>query len=172
MSRNFSTFNEVADKIFESALYIIWRTLFLQVLFTVQSPIEVSLRKLNKFWINLDEKMFPDWLFCFYFIWPYRIRKAKSIPGVFLFTVSCSRQTLWNRGFKKEFLQADLLVQKAGNKIVADIALVVSIFWNSYKVRLINMVLIAEVCQKRVWFLSADSSSFIQHLYGHIQPLR
>ena len=43
-----------------------------------------------------------------------------------------------------------------------DIALVLSIFWNSFKVRLINMALIAEVCRKRAWLLSGDYSSNIQ----------
>ena len=43
-----------------------------------------------------------------------------------------------------------------------DIALALSIFWNSLKVRLINMALIAEVCRKRAWLLSGDYSSNIQ----------
>ena len=106
-------------------------------------------------------------LFCFYklactcFIRPYRIRKAKSIPGNFLSTVCRSKQTLWDRGWKKEFVQADLFVQKAGNKIVIYIALVLSIFRNSFKVPLINMTLIAKVRRKRAW-LSGDSLSNIK----------
>ena len=86
----------------------------------------------------------------------------KSIPGVFLFTVCQSKQTLWNQVWKKEFAQTDVFVQKAGNKIVIDISLALSIFRNSFKVRLINMALIAEVCRKRVWLVSGDSSSNIQ----------
>ena len=78
----------------------------------------------------------------------------------FSFSTACrSKQTLWNRGWKKEFVQANLFVQKAGNKIVIDIALVLNIFRNSFKVRLINMALIAKVCRKRVWLLSGDSDT-------------
>ena len=52
------------------------------------------------------------------------------------FTVCQSKQTLWDQGWKKEFVQADLFVQKAGNKIAIDITLVLGIFRNSFKVPL------------------------------------
>ena len=88
----------------------------------------------------------------------------------FSFSTACrSKQTLWNRGWKKEFVQANLFVQKAGNKIVIDIALVLSIFRNSFKVRLINMALIAKVCRKRVWLLSGDSDT-LRHPKTHPNP--
>ena len=96
------------------------------------------------------KKMFPDWYFCFY----------KHVSACFIWPC-WSKQAFWDRGWKKEFFQADLFVQKAGNKIVIDIALAMSIFRNSFRVRLINIALIAEACQKRVWLLSGDSSSSI-----------
>ena len=54
-----------------------------------------------------------------------------------------------------------------------DIALAQSIFWNSFKVRLINMALIAEVCRKRAWLLSGDYSSNIQIVtFNHSNSLK
>ena len=62
-------------------------------------------------------------------------------------TLSYKKSHVNPMSWKKEFVQADLFVQKAGNKIVIDIALVLSIFWNSVKVQLINMTLIAGVVE-------------------------
>ena len=64
---------------------------------------------------------------------------------------------------KKEFVQSDLFVQKAVDKIVIDIALALSIFRNSFKVPVINMELIVKVSRKRVWLLSGGSLSKWSH---------